>query len=83
MRSQTNGIIFNDAMDDFSIPEISSDNQFQASDPNYIEPGKRPLSSMTPSILLNADKSVKMVVGASGGARITASVAQVYYIIKF
>ena len=81
MRSSTNGIIFNDEMDDFSIPEIDSDNQFRITEPNYIQPGKRPLSSMTPTILVNSDKSVRMIVGASGGARITTSVAQVYNIM--
>ena len=64
-------------MDDFSIPGVDSAYQLRISEPNYIEPGKRPLSSTTPSILLAPDKSVKMVIGASGGSRITTAVAQV------
>lgn len=61
-------------MSDFSIPGRSDD--FENEEVNYIEPGKRPLSSMTPTVITN-DEGVKMVVGASGGARITTSVAQV------
>ena len=65
-------------MDDFSIPGKDSDDRLKVSPPNYIEPGKRPLSSMTPTILLSPeDRSVKMAVGASGGAKITTAVAQV------
>ena len=77
VRSKTSGIIFNDEMDDFSIPGRDSDDSLKATEPNYIKPGKRPLSSTTPTILLAEDGSVKMVVGASGGSRITTAVAQV------
>ena len=81
VRSKTSGIIFNDEMDDFSIPGRDSDDRLKATEPNYILPGKRPLSSTTPTILLAEDQSVKMAVGASGGSRITTAVAQVYYIL--
>ena len=64
-------------MDDFSIPGKDGDGRLPVSEPNYIHPGKRPLSSMTPTILLSEDQSVKMAVGASGGAMITTAVAQV------
>ena len=77
MRSKTNGIIFNDEMDDFSIPGRDSDNQLKITEPNFIQPGKRPLSSMTPTILVQGDRAVKMTLGASGGSRITTAVAQV------
>jgi gamma-glutamyltranspeptidase / glutathione hydrolase len=45
-------------------------------DANAIEPGKRPLSSMTPTIITRNGK-LFMVVGAPGGSRITTGVAQV------
>ena len=63
-------------MGDFSVP--SRNDSFPATKPNYIEPGKRPQSSTTPTILLDGDK-VKMVVGASGGKKITTATAQVTY----
>ncbi len=43
---------------------------------NAIQPGKRPLSSMTPTILLR-DGKLFMVVGAPGGSRIITAVMQV------
>lgn len=67
-------------MSDFSIPSrIPSQNDsdsFPATKPNYIEPGKRPQSSTTPTILLDGDE-VKMVVGASGGTKIPTATALV------
>ena len=78
MRSNTSGIIFNDEMDDFSIPGRDGDGRFKATESNYIQPGKRPLSSTTPTVLVAEDSSVKMVVGASGGSRITTAVTQVH-----
>ncbi len=47
--------------------------------PNYVEPGKRPQSSTTPTIIVDPSGRVKMVVGASGGSRITTAVAQVSF----
>jgi gamma-glutamyltranspeptidase/glutathione hydrolase/leukotriene-C4 hydrolase len=44
---------------------------------NYPEPGKRPLSSITPVILEHADGSFFVAIGGSGGSRIFPSVFQV------
>ena len=77
MRSQKNGVIYNDEMDDFSYPSRNESNSYKQTKVNYIEPGKRPLSSTSPTIITDKDGNVKMVVGASGGFRITTSVAQV------
>ncbi|XP_056310884.1 glutathione hydrolase 1 proenzyme [Danio aesculapii] len=65
------GIIFNDQMSDYIGSEMKNG-------PNKIKPGKRPLSSMCPTIILDKDsKKVRMVVGGAGGTNITTSVAQV------
>lgn len=77
IRSKKSGVIFNDEMDDFSYPTRNNPDSYKQTELNYIEPGKRPLSSMAPTIVLNRDNKVKMVVGASGGFKITTAVAQV------
>ncbi len=43
---------------------------------NYIRPGKRPLSSITPTIVEHADGTLYFVVGAAGGSRIITSTLQ-------
>ncbi len=71
------GVILNNEMDDFSAaPGVP--NQFGAvgSDANAIEPGKRMLSSMTPTIVLRQNR-VWGVIGAPGGTRIPTAVYQV------
>lgn len=62
------GFMMNNEMDDFSTNPESV---------NKIEPGKKPLSSMSPTVVLHEDGTPFMVLGTPGGARIFASVAQV------
>ena len=71
------GILLNDEMDDFTAkpgePNVYGLVQGTA---NAIAPGKRPLSSMSPAIVLQGN-SVRWVLGAPGGARIITTVAGV------
>jgi gamma-glutamyltranspeptidase/glutathione hydrolase len=71
------GFFLNDEMDDFTakpgVPNLFGLVQGKA---NAIAPGKRPLSSMTPSIVLKDGKPV-LVVGTPGGARIITTVLEV------
>ena len=71
------GFLLNDEMDDFSIkPGVPNAYGLVGGDANAIAPKKRPLSSMSPTIILK-DGKVFMVVGSPGGARIITTVAQV------
>jgi len=71
------GFLLNNEMDDFAS-KPGSPNMFGLvqGERNAIAPGKRPLSSMTPTILLK-DGKLFMTVGAPGGSRISTAVLQV------
>ena len=76
--SPSTGILLNNEMDDFSIPNASNSFGLYPSESNYVQPGKRPLSSMSPSILVEKSSGKVLIVGgASGGPRIITSTAQV------
>jgi gamma-glutamyltranspeptidase/glutathione hydrolase len=71
------GVLLNDEMDDFSAkPGVANLFGVVGSDANAIEPAKRPLSSMTPTILTK-DGKVALVIGTPGGSRIFTSIFQV------
>jgi gamma-glutamyltranspeptidase len=75
--SPSTGILFNNQMDDFSIPGASNYFGLAPSPANYPEPFKRPLSSMSPSVILDSAGKVVMAVGASGGPKIITATLQV------
>jgi len=70
------GVVLNDEMDDFSV-QAGVPNAFGlvGGDANSVEPGKRPLSSMSPSIVFKDGRPV-IALGAAGGPKIITSVLQ-------
>lgn len=70
------GIFLNNEMDDFSL-QSNIPNKFGLiqSDKNNIQPRKRPLSSMTPTIVMK-DQQVFMILGAPGGSTIPTQVLE-------
>jgi gamma-glutamyltranspeptidase / glutathione hydrolase len=72
------GFLMNNEMDDFaSKPGTPNAYGLVQSAANKIEPGKRMLSSMSPTIVLDPDGRPFMVLGAQGGSRIITAVWQV------
>ncbi|OZJ02774.1 hypothetical protein BZG36_03481 [Bifiguratus adelaidae] len=69
------GVIVNDEMDDFSKPGSSNSFGYISTPANYIVPGKRPLSSMSPTIV-EKDGSFYLAIGAAGGSRIITATLQ-------
>jgi len=71
------GFLLNDEMDDFSSkPGVPNSDGLIQSSTNAIGPGKRPLSSMTPTIVVRDGKTV-MVLGSPGSSKIITTVANV------
>lgn len=71
------GVLMNNEMDDFSAkPGVPNGYGLIGGDANAVEAGKRPLSSMTPTII-KKDGQVWLVTGSPGGARIITTVLQV------
>jgi gamma-glutamyltranspeptidase/glutathione hydrolase len=71
------GILLNNEMDDFATgPGIPNSFGLVSGPQNLIEPGKRPLSSMTPTIIFKNDRPY-LVTGSPGGSRIITTVLQV------
>jgi len=72
------GFLLNDEMDDFAAkPGAPNTFGLVQGEANAIVPGKRMLSSMTPSIVLDSAGGLAMVVGSPGGARIITAVTEV------
>ena len=70
------GILYNNEMLDFSIN--NNKERYKPPPLNDIQPNKRPLSSMSPTIILNADShDVVGVIGGSGGSHIPSGMLRV------
>ena len=72
------GFLLNDEMDDFTV-KLGEPNMYGLiqGPANAIAPGKRPLSAMTPSIVLE-DGKLRYVLGSPGGPRIITTVANAF-----
>ena len=70
------GIIMNNVMNDFSLPGVPDEFGYAPSPANYVQPGKRPLSSTTPVFVEDLDGNLQLVIGAAGGSRIISSTIQ-------
>ena len=72
------GVILNNEMDDFAAaPGVPNAYGLIGSEANAVAPGKRPLSSMSPTVVLDSSGRPFMVVGASGGSHIISGTLQV------
>ena len=70
------GVIMNNEMNDFSIPDTENAFGYLPSPSNFVRPGKRPLSSITPVIVESPDGKLYYAIGAAGGSRIITSTVQ-------
>ncbi|PNY21216.1 Gamma-glutamyltranspeptidase 1 [Tolypocladium capitatum] len=76
------GVIMNNEMNDFSIPGSSNAFGYIPSPANYVRPGKRPLSSISPIIVESADGKLYLSIGSAGGSRIiTATIQNVHHVL--
>ena len=71
------GFLLNNEMDDFSA-KVGAQNAYGLSggEKNLPEPGKRPVSSMMPTIVFDASNTAVLATGAPGGSRIVSAVVQ-------
>jgi gamma-glutamyltranspeptidase/glutathione hydrolase len=67
------GFLLNNELTDFSFSPTTEDGTPVA---NRVQPGKRPRSSMSPTIVLDADGALELVTGSPGGSRIIGYTAQ-------
>ncbi|KAK2051965.1 gamma-glutamyltransferase 1 [Colletotrichum caudatum] len=76
------GVVMNNEMNDFSIPGSSNAFGYIPSPANFIRPGKRPLSSISPVIVERPDGGLYLVIGSAGGSRIiTATIQNIHNVL--
>lgn len=80
--SPSTGIIFNNEMDDFSIPGVINFYGIPSSPSNFIEPGKRPQSSICPTIFTDQNGTFVLAAGAAGGSKITLATSYVRFVYE-
>lgn len=72
-RLMVGGFLLNNQLTDFRFDPLAANGQPH---PNRAQPGKRPLSSMSPVIALDSEGLPELVIGSPGGTRIIGFVAQ-------
>ncbi|HLB43284.1 gamma-glutamyltransferase [candidate division TM6 bacterium RIFCSPHIGHO2_12_FULL_36_22] len=71
------GVFMNNQLDDFAVNnEYRNRFELKSSELNRIEPFKRPLSSMTPTVIKNKNGDNRIVIGAAGGPQIISAIWQ-------
>lgn len=75
--SERTGLVLNNEIDGFAFPNFPNQYGLKPSGFNQIEHGKRPQSSMCPSVIVDPDGNVRLVIGAAGGPKITTNTASV------
>lgn len=76
-RLMVNGFLLNNELTDFSfVPE--REGRLVA---NRVEPRKRPRSSMSPTMVFNADGSLRLIIGSPGGSRIIGYVVKTLVVV--
>ncbi|KAF2197770.1 gamma-glutamyltranspeptidase [Delitschia confertaspora ATCC 74209] len=79
------GVIMNNEMNDFSIPNTTNAFGYIPSPANFIRPGKRPLSSISPMIVTHlGNGTLFATIGAAGGSRIiTATIQNALHLVSY
>ncbi|XP_037571952.2 scoloptoxin SSD14-like [Dermacentor silvarum] len=75
--SRSTGVIFNDVIRDFDLPYEVDRYNLSKTPRNQVSPGHRPLSTLTPSLVVRDGYGVAMAVSGSGGGRTISGIAQV------
>ncbi|KAI9644411.1 hypothetical protein NHQ30_007768 [Ciborinia camelliae] len=70
------GVIMNNEMNDFSIPNTTNAFNYTPSPANFISPFKRPLSSISPTIVEHPNGTVYLAHASAGGSRIITEIIQ-------
>lgn len=73
------GVILNNEMNDFSTPGSTNAFGYEPSEANFIRPGKRPLSSISPTIVEYPHGGLFFISGSAGGSRIISATAQIIH----
>lgn len=75
--SSSTGIFLNNHIDDFSFPGRQNTEGLLAAPRNRLAPGKRPMSSVAPSMVTDVDGKLLLLISSTGGPTAITGLAQV------